>query len=144
MTDTTTARPMRPTHHDDDPPVRGIGHLRHPVVSGGLIYLIGGGWIARFREDTRRERMAIADAAQDVVRPAMPSECLVDRSSMMMGYAGCYSSFLKHAEGHAQRYNVPASEILLRAGERRLVGGQEDQLIDIALQLQREAQQASA
>ena len=37
MTDTTTARPMRPTPHDDDPPVRGIGHLRHPVVSGGLI-----------------------------------------------------------------------------------------------------------
>ena len=43
MTDTTTARPMRPTHRDDDPPVRGIGHLRHPVVSGGLIGVIGGG-----------------------------------------------------------------------------------------------------
>lgn len=43
MTDTTTARPMRPTHHDDDPPVRGIGHLWHPVVSGGLIGVIGGG-----------------------------------------------------------------------------------------------------
>lgn len=43
MTDTTTARPMRPTHHDDDPPVRGIGHLRHPVVSGGLIGVVGGG-----------------------------------------------------------------------------------------------------
>ena len=37
MTDTTTARRMRPTHHDDDPPVRGIGHLRHPVESGRLI-----------------------------------------------------------------------------------------------------------
>ena len=47
--------------------------------------------------------MKIADAAQDVVRPAMPSECLVDRSAMMMGYAGCYSSFLKHAENHAER-----------------------------------------
>ena len=43
MTDTTTARPMRPAHHDDDPPVRGIGHLRHPVVSGGLIGVVGGG-----------------------------------------------------------------------------------------------------
>ena len=43
MTDTTTARPMRPAHFDDDPPVRGIGHLRHPVVSGGLIGVVGGG-----------------------------------------------------------------------------------------------------
>ena len=43
MTDTTTARPTRPAHFDDDPPVRGIGHLRHPVVSGGLIGVVGGG-----------------------------------------------------------------------------------------------------
>ena len=42
MTDTTTARPMRPAHFDDDPPVRGIGHLRHPVVWGGLIGVVGG------------------------------------------------------------------------------------------------------
>ncbi|MCV7567039.1 hypothetical protein SAMN04487849_11330 [Micrococcus luteus] len=43
MTDTTTARPKRPAHRDDGPPVRGIGHLRHPAVSGGLIGVIGGG-----------------------------------------------------------------------------------------------------
>ncbi len=79
--------------------------------------------------------MKIADAAQDVVRPIMPSECLVDRPSMMMGYAGCYSSFLKHAEGHAEKYGVSAADILLEAGARKLVGGQEDQLIDIALEL---------
>lgn len=84
----------------------------------------------------------IADAAEDVVRPLMPTECVVDRSALMLGYAGCYSSFLKHAEGHANRYGVPSSEILIRAGERRLVGGQEDQLIDIALEIQKE--QASA
>ncbi|PYE15020.1 4-hydroxy 2-oxovalerate aldolase [Williamsia limnetica] len=81
--------------------------------------------------------MKIADAAQDVVRPVMPSECLVDRPAMMMGYAGCYSSFLKHAEGHAEKYGVSAAEILLEAGARKLVGGQEDQLIDIALELKK-------
>ena len=81
--------------------------------------------------------MTIADAAEDVVRPAMPTECLVDRASMMMGYAGCYSSFLKHAENHADRYGVPAADILIEAGNRKLVGGQEDQLIDIALELRK-------
>ncbi|WP_280295532.1 4-hydroxy-2-oxovalerate aldolase, partial [Nocardia abscessus] len=46
---------------------------------------------------------AIADAAEDVVRPAMPQECLLDRQALMMGYAGVYSSFLKHAERQAER-----------------------------------------
>lgn len=87
---------------------------------------------------------AIADAAEDVVRPAMPQECLLDRQSLMMGYAGVYSSFLKHAERQADRYKVSAAELLVRAGQRKLVGGQEDQLIDIALELQREQQAVTA
>ncbi|RVW00801.1 4-hydroxy-2-oxovalerate aldolase [Rhodococcus xishaensis] len=81
---------------------------------------------------------AVADAAENVVRPAMPAECLLDRQALMMGYSGVYSSFLKHAELQAERYGVSAAEMLVRAGKRKLVGGQEDQLIDIALELQRE------
>jgi 4-hydroxy 2-oxovalerate aldolase len=80
----------------------------------------------------------IVDAAEDVVRPAMPDECTLDRMALMMGYAGVYSSFLKHAYRQAERYGVSGAQILVRAGERKLVGGQEDQLIDIALELQRE------
>ncbi|MER5392100.1 4-hydroxy-2-oxovalerate aldolase [Saccharopolyspora sp. NPDC002686] len=80
---------------------------------------------------------AVADAAEDVVRPAMPEECLLDRSALMMGYAGVYSSFLKHAARQAERYGVSEAELLVKAGERKLVGGQEDQLIDIALELKR-------
>jgi len=79
--------------------------------------------------------MKIIDASEDVVRPAMPEECQLDRMTMMMGYAGVYSSFLKHAYRTAERYDVSGAEILLRAGQRKLVGGQEDQLIDIALEL---------
>jgi 4-hydroxy 2-oxovalerate aldolase len=82
---------------------------------------------------------AIVDAAEDVVRPAMPAECQLDRMALIMGYAGVYSSFLKHAFTQAERYGVSGAEILVRAGERKLVGGQEDQLIDIALELRRES-----
>lgn len=82
---------------------------------------------------------AIVDAAEDVVRPVMPDECRLDRMALVMGYAGVYSSFLKHAFTQAERYRVSGAEILVRAGARKLVGGQEDQLIDIALELQRES-----
>ncbi|HEX6485171.1 MAG TPA: 4-hydroxy-2-oxovalerate aldolase [Nocardioidaceae bacterium] len=82
--------------------------------------------------------LSIVDAAEDVIRPAMPEECRLDRMTLMMGYAGVYSSFLKHAGRAAERYGVSGAKILLRAGERKLIGGQEDQLIDIALELKRE------
>jgi 4-hydroxy 2-oxovalerate aldolase len=78
---------------------------------------------------------ALFDAAEDTVRPVMDGECVLDRMSLVMGYAGVYSSFLKHAYRAAERYGVSGAEILARAGERKLVGGQEDQLIGIALEL---------
>ncbi|MER7991256.1 4-hydroxy-2-oxovalerate aldolase [Streptomyces noursei] len=79
--------------------------------------------------------LKIIDAAEDVVRPVMDDECQLDRLALLMGHAGVYSSFLKHAFRQGERYGVSAAQILLRAGERRLVGGQEDQLIDIAVEL---------
>jgi 4-hydroxy 2-oxovalerate aldolase len=88
--------------------------------------------------ETGVDFFAIVDAAEDVVLPAMPEECRLDRMALLMGYAGVYSSFLKHAYRQAERYGVSGAEILVRAGERKLVGGQEDQLIDIALELARE------
>jgi 4-hydroxy 2-oxovalerate aldolase len=79
--------------------------------------------------------VAMFDVAEEVVRPVMDGECVLDRMSLIMGYAGVYSSFLKHAYRAAERYDVSGAEILRRCGERRLVGGQEDQIIDIALEL---------
>ncbi len=79
--------------------------------------------------------LVIFDVAEEVVRPVMDGECVLDRMSLIMGYAGVYSSFLRHAYRAAERYGVSGAEILLRCGERRLVGGQEDQIIDIAVEL---------
>ena len=79
--------------------------------------------------------LKIINAAEDVVRPVMDDECLLDRMSLTMGYAGVYSSFLKHAARQAAKYGVSGAEILLEAGRRELVGGQEDQLIEIAVSL---------
>jgi len=74
-------------------------------------------------------------AAQDVLRPALPRVPFADRSAIVQGYAGVYSSFLLHAERAAQRYGVPAHEILQQVGEAGYVGGQEDMIIDIAVRL---------
>lgn len=96
---------------------------------------------SRLGYQTGIDPMKIMDAAEDVVRPVMPDECVVDRLSLTMGYAGVYSSFLKHAFSQAERFGVSPVDILIRAGERKLVGGQEDQLIDIARELERDAAQ---
>jgi 4-hydroxy 2-oxovalerate aldolase len=74
-------------------------------------------------------------AAEEVVRPFLPRCPKMDRAAIVQGWAGVYSSFLLHAERAAERYGVPAHEILQRAGELGYVGGQEDMIIDIALSL---------
>ena len=75
-------------------------------------------------------------AAEEVVRPIIPRLPWMDRASVVQGYAGVYSSFLLHAQRAAERYGVPAHAILQRVGEAGYVGGQEDMIIDIALELQ--------
>jgi 4-hydroxy 2-oxovalerate aldolase len=87
---------------------------------------------------------AAAAAAEDVVRPFIPRLPFMDRASIVQGYAGVYSSFLLHAERASARYGVPAHEILQRVGEAGYVGGQEDMIIDIALQLAAEREGALA
>jgi 4-hydroxy 2-oxovalerate aldolase len=76
-------------------------------------------------------------AAQDVLRPIAPRMPFADRSAIVQGHAGVYSSFLLHAERAAERYGVATHEILQRVGEAGYVGGQEDMIIDIAIQLAR-------
>ncbi|MFE0511946.1 4-hydroxy-2-oxovalerate aldolase [Streptomyces sp. NPDC058964] len=83
-------------------------------------------------------------AAQDVVKPFIPRLPWMDRSSIVQGYAGVYSSFLLHAERAAERYGVPAHDILQQVGEAGYVGGQEDMIIDIALRLAEEREKAGA
>ena len=79
--------------------------------------------------------LRLIDVAEDVVRPVMDGEPALDRLALIMGYAGVYSSFLRHAYRAAERYGVSGADILLECGERRVVGGQEDQIIDIAVSL---------
>lgn len=80
---------------------------------------------------------AVMDAAEDVVRPVMTREQVVDRSALVLGYAGVYSSFLLHAERAAARFQIDARDILVELGRRGIVGGQEDMIVDAAIELSR-------
>jgi 4-hydroxy 2-oxovalerate aldolase len=78
------------------------------------------------------ETFELLDAAEDLVAPIMQFPQVVTKPALLLGYAGVYGSFLLHAQRAADRFGVDIKDILLELGRRRVVGGQEDMIIDVA------------
>jgi 4-hydroxy-2-oxovalerate aldolase len=79
--------------------------------------------------------LGVLDVAEELVRPLRPSMGVIDRAGLLLGYAGVYGSFLLHAQRAAERFGVDVGDVLLELGRRKVVGGQEDMILDVALEL---------
>jgi 4-hydroxy-2-oxovalerate/4-hydroxy-2-oxohexanoate aldolase len=92
---------------------------------------------ARLGIETGVDVLALADVAEDLVVPMMDEPIRVDRDSLLLGYAGVYSSFLLFVKRASLKHGVRSSDILLELGRMKTVGGQEDMIEDVALNLSR-------
>ena len=116
-----------------------LGPKRLPELARSL-----GKGLAEFRRASMDMRKEFMDVAEEVVRPMQPAQGVIDRDGLLLGYAGVYGSFLLHAKRAAERFGVDSKDILLELGRRKVVGGQEDMIIDVAVELERRAADAMA
>lgn len=94
--------------------------------------------------ETGVDPLTVMDVAEEVVRPLQPTQGVIDRDGLLLGYSGVYGSFLLHAKRAAERFGVDSKDILLELGRRKAVGGQEDMIIDVAVELERKAAESRA
>ncbi|MEQ8166843.1 MAG: 4-hydroxy-2-oxovalerate aldolase, partial [Alphaproteobacteria bacterium] len=85
----------------------------------------------------------LMDVAEELIIPLMDQPIRVDRDSLVLGYAGVYSSFLLHARRAEKKHGIPARDILVELGRRGTVGGQEDMIEDLALEMKRTREAAA-
>ena len=107
----------------------GAGNTQHEVMAAVL---------KRSGYETNADFFKLMDAAKENVDPLLMRPQVVDNGSLMMGYAGVYSSFLLHVYAAAEKYALEPRDILIELGRRKMVGGQEDMIIDVAYQMKKE------
>lgn len=104
----------------------GAGNTQDEVISAVL---------DRLGYETGVDVYGIMDVAEKIVEPIMQRPQVINTASLMLGYAGVYSSFLLHTYRAAERFNLNPRDILVELGKRKMVGGQEDMIIDVAYEL---------
>ncbi|MAS24185.1 MAG: 4-hydroxy-2-oxovalerate aldolase [Oceanospirillaceae bacterium] len=92
----------------------------------------------RMGATTGTDLFSLMDVAEDIIVPLMDQQVRVDRDSLTLGYAGVYSTFLLHAKKASELYGVPARDILVELGRKKMIGGQEDMIQDTAMTMAKE------
>jgi 4-hydroxy-2-oxovalerate/4-hydroxy-2-oxohexanoate aldolase len=88
--------------------------------------------------ETGCDLFKLMDMAEDLIVPLMEHMVRVDRASLTLGFAGVYSTFLLHAKRAGERFGIPARDILVELGRKKMIGGQEDMIVDTAMTMAKE------
>jgi len=88
--------------------------------------------LSKMGYETGIDLYKMLDAADLAERELMPAVPVIKSTSIVSGLAGVFSGFAKHVERVSAQFHVDPRDVFFELGRRRVVGGQEDLIIEVA------------
>lgn len=89
----------------------------------------------RLGYETGIDLFKVMDIAENEVKQLMVRPMELDSDRIMLGYAGCYSSFLLFAQRAGKQFGIDPRLIIKEVGRRQCTEGQENLCLEVAYDL---------
>lgn len=113
-----------------DGTIRGFG-----AGAGNCQLEVLAGLLRKMKYDTGLDLYKMMDVSEDIVSKIMKKPQEITSMALISGLSGVFSAFTTHVQNAAERFGVDPRDIFIELGNRKIIAGQEDFIVDVAMNI---------